>query len=110
MSGFVWGNVALAAAHPPAVRRIPHVFAAPPRHPHPILEPERVHLVEAVCAPFGDHRLCVLHVRVSRDGQPELACVEVPAGIEVFFGARAQQYPWPGLVGRIEHVRAALEE
>ena len=59
--------------------------------------------------PLG-HVLVLHHVRLAGHGEPELAGIEVPTGVEVVLGAGAEQDARPSLIWRIEHVRAAFEE
>ena len=59
--------------------------------------------------PLG-HVLVLHHVRLARHGEPELAGIEVPTGIEVVLGTGAEQDPRPSLIRRVEHMRAAFEK
>ena len=59
--------------------------------------------------PLG-HVLVRVHVGIAGHGEPELARIEVPSGIEVVLGAGAEQDARPSLIWRIEHMRAAFEE
>ena len=61
------------------------------------------------CGPLGDG-LVLHHERISRHRQPELAGVKITTRVKVVLRAGTKKDPRPCRIGRVEQVRAALEE